>query len=86
MALTGAVIDRRRLGARSCCRRATGCATPRSSLTLATWALYAGALLLRRLRRWQGRQTAIASLAGFAHRLFSLVAVNLWFSDFHAFL
>jgi ABC-type uncharacterized transport system permease subunit len=54
--------------------------------TLVTWALYAGALLLRRLRRWQGREVAIASLAGFATVLFSLFAVNLWLSDFHSFL
>ena len=54
--------------------------------TVVTWALYAGALLLRRLRRWQGREVAIASLAGFATVLFSLFAVNLWFSDFHSFL
>lgn len=54
--------------------------------TLVTWLLYAGALLLRRLRRWQGREVAIASLAGFATVLFSLFAVNLWFSDFHSFL
>ncbi|HVR30091.1 MAG TPA: cytochrome c biogenesis protein CcsA [Thermoanaerobaculia bacterium] len=53
--------------------------------TLATWTLYAGALLLRRLRRWQGREVAIASLAGFATVLFSFFAVNLWFSDFHSF-
>ena len=54
--------------------------------TLVTWGLYAGALLLRRLRRWQGREIAIASLAGFATVLFSLFAVNIWFSDFHSFL
>jgi hypothetical protein len=54
--------------------------------TLVTWVLYAGALLLRRLRRWQGREMAIASLAGFATVLFSLFAVNIWFSDFHSFL
>jgi ABC-type uncharacterized transport system permease subunit len=53
--------------------------------TLVTWGLYAGALLLRRLRRWQGREVAIASLAGFATVLFSFFAVNLWFSDFHSF-
>ena len=53
--------------------------------TLLTWGLYAGALLLRRLRRWQGREMAIASLAGFATVLFSFFAVNLWLSDFHSF-
>jgi ABC-type uncharacterized transport system permease subunit len=58
---------------------------PKILITLATWALYAAALLLRRLQRWQGRQTALASLAGLAAILFSLVAVN-FFSDFHIFL
>lgn len=53
--------------------------------TLATWILYAGALALRRWRRWQGREMAIASLAGFVAVLFSFFAVNLWFSDFHSF-
>ena len=53
--------------------------------TLVVWALYAAVLLLRRLRRWQGRETAIASLAGFAFTLFSFVAINLWLSDFHSF-
>jgi len=58
---------------------------PKILVTLATWGLYALALLLRRLQRWQGRQTALASLAGLAAILFSLVAVN-FFSDFHIFL
>ncbi len=53
--------------------------------TLLTWGLYAAALVLRRLRRWQGREMAIVSLAGFAAVLFSFFAVNLWFSDFHSF-
>ncbi|HEY8020880.1 MAG TPA: cytochrome c biogenesis protein CcsA, partial [Thermoanaerobaculia bacterium] len=44
---------------------------PKILFTVATWVLYAAALLLRRLRRWQGRQTAIASLAGFGAILFS---------------
>lgn len=58
---------------------------PKILITIATWALYAVALLLRRMQRWQGRQTALASLAGLAAILFSLVAVN-FFSDFHIFL
>ena len=41
---------------------------PKILFTLATWVLYAAALLLRRLRRWQGRQTALASLAGLRRR------------------
>ena len=59
---------------------------PKILITFATWVLYAAALLLRRLRRWQGRQTALASLAGFGAILFSLVAVNFFFTDFHGFL
>jgi ABC-type uncharacterized transport system permease subunit len=59
---------------------------PKILATLATWAIYGIALLLRRLRRWQGRQTALASLAGFCVILFSLVAVNLFFTGFHGFL
>ena len=59
---------------------------PKILVTLATWVLYASALVLRRLQRWQGRQTALASLAGLAAILFSLVAVNFFFTDFHGFL
>lgn len=59
---------------------------PKILFTMATWLLYAAALLLRRLRRWQGRQTALASLAGLGAILFSLVAVNIFFTDFHGFL
>jgi ABC-type uncharacterized transport system permease subunit len=58
---------------------------PKIDITLLTWTLYGTALLLRRFRGWQGREVAIASLAGFAVVLFSLFAVNLWFSDFHSF-
>jgi ABC-type transport system involved in cytochrome c biogenesis permease subunit len=54
--------------------------------TLAIWALYGAALLMRRLRRWQGRQTALASLTGFGVILFSLMAVNLFLTGFHGFL
>jgi ABC-type uncharacterized transport system permease subunit len=59
---------------------------PKILFTLATWVLYGAALLLRRFRRWQGRQTAFASLAGLAAIVFSLLAVNLVFSRFHDFL
>ena len=59
---------------------------PKILVTLATWVLYASALLLRRLRHWQGRQMALASLAGLGAILFSLMAVNFFFTDFHDFL
>lgn len=54
--------------------------------TLATWLLYGGALLMRRLRRWQGRQTAVASLAGLIAILVSLMTVNFFVTGgFHGF-
>lgn len=59
---------------------------PKILFTFGVWALYGLALVLRRLRRWHGRQTAVASLAGLGAILFSLLAVNLLFSDFHGFL
>ena len=58
---------------------------PKFLVTLATWAFYGLALLLRRWRRWQGRQTAFASIAGFGAILFSVLAVNLILTDFHVF-
>lgn len=54
-------------------------------LTFATWALYGLALLLRRAQRWQGRQTAVVSLAGLCAILVSLVVVNFLVGDFHGF-
>jgi HemX protein len=59
---------------------------PKILFTLAIWALYGAALLMRRLRRWQGRQTALASLTGFGVILFSLMAVNLFLTGFHGFM
>ena len=59
---------------------------PKILFTIATWAFYGLALFLRRLRRWNGRQTAFASLAGFAAILFSLIAVNFFLTDLHGFL
>jgi len=56
---------------------------PMILLTLATWLLYGLALLLRRLRHWQGRQTALASLAGLGVIVVSLVAVHAMVAGFH---
>jgi HemX protein len=58
---------------------------PKIVSTFVAWTLYGLALVLRRTRRWQGRQTALASLAGLGVILFSLLAVNVLFSDFHGF-
>lgn len=59
---------------------------PKVLATLAIWIFYGLALTLRRARRWQGRQTAVAALVGLAAILFSLVAVNFLFTDFHGYL
>lgn len=59
---------------------------PKILFTLAIWVLYTAALLLRRLRRWQGRQMAWVALTGLLAILFSLVAINVFFTDFHGFL
>ncbi|HEX2253069.1 MAG TPA: cytochrome c biogenesis protein CcsA [Thermoanaerobaculia bacterium] len=59
---------------------------PNILLTLGTWTLYAVALLLRRTRRWHGRQTAVAALAGLGVIVVSLVAVRLLSADFHGLL
>jgi len=57
---------------------------PMILLTLATWALYGLALLLRRTQQWQGRQTAIVSVAGLCAILVSLVIVNFVVGNFHS--
>ncbi|MEP7010072.1 MAG: cytochrome c biogenesis protein CcsA [Acidobacteriota bacterium] len=59
---------------------------PKIIATAAIWLLYGVALALHRLRRWQGKQTAIVALTGLGAILFSLFAVNFFFTDFHGFL
>jgi ABC-type uncharacterized transport system permease subunit len=61
-------------------------ADPMIVVTLGTWVLYAAALVLRRSRRWQGRHTAVASLAGLGAILVSLVVLNFLVGDFHTSL
>jgi ABC-type uncharacterized transport system permease subunit len=56
---------------------------PMILLTFATWLLYGCALSLRRMRHWQGRQTALASLAGLGVIVVSLVAVHALVAGFH---
>ena len=56
---------------------------PMILLTGFTWLLYGGALLLRRARQWQGRQTATAALLGLAIIVGSLLAVRLLLPGFH---
>jgi ABC-type uncharacterized transport system permease subunit len=56
---------------------------PTVLVSLVTWGLYGAALLLRRLHRWQGRQTAIACLAGLGVIVVSLLGVHLLAAGFH---
>jgi HemX protein len=56
---------------------------PFIGLSVATWGLYGIALVLRRLHRWHGRQTAVASLTGLAVILASLLVVQLFNAGFH---
>lgn len=56
---------------------------PKVVTTLAVWLLYGVALVMRRLRRWHGRQTAVASLLGVAAIVVSMVTLNLFFGGFH---
>lgn len=58
---------------------------PWSLITIATWIFYGVALSLRRLRRWQARQTAVASMVGIAVILASLLAANWLSSGFHGY-
>ena len=56
---------------------------PMILFTFATWLLYGLALALRRVHGWQGRHTAIASLAGLGAILVSLVVLNFVVGGFH---
>ena len=59
---------------------------PMILLTLAIWGLYGCALLLGRRRRWQGRQTAVASLTGLGFIVVSLLVAGVFFTGFHRVL
>lgn len=81
VALTGALVD----GAAWALLldRPQALEGPTVLLTLITWTLYGAALLLRRMHRWHGRQTALASLTGLGVILISLLAVQLFYAGFH---
>lgn len=59
---------------------------PKIGVTILIWAFYGLMLLLRRLHRLQGRQLALASLAGVAAILFSLLGINLFLTQLHGFV
>ncbi len=53
--------------------------------TLVVWGLYGIGLVAKRMLGWQGRKIMILSLTGFVISVFSLTAINLFFSSFHNF-
>lgn len=58
---------------------------PKMLVTFGLWFFYALVLLLRQLHRLQGRQLALASLAGIAAIMFSLLGINFFFTEVHSF-
>ena len=84
VALTGAVV----VGAFWAERlyQAAWLRDPKILFTLATWVLYATALLLRAPAPLAGAADRARQPAGLGAILFSLVAVNFFFTDFHGFL
>jgi ABC-type transport system involved in cytochrome c biogenesis permease subunit len=53
--------------------------------TLAVWLIYALGIGARSFIGWHGRKFILVSICGFALALFSLTAVNIFFSGFHKF-
>lgn len=53
--------------------------------TLSILLFYGVSLMMRRMNRWHGRQMAIAALTGVAAIMFSMIAVNLFFTELHDF-
>ncbi len=58
---------------------------PKIQATFGIWAFYGLMLLFHRLHRLQTRHLALASLAGVAAILFSMIGINLFFSKVHEF-
>jgi ABC-type transport system involved in cytochrome c biogenesis permease subunit len=58
---------------------------PKQCMTLLTWLLYGGAILLRRTRGWHGDRLARANLVAFSSVLIGMVLVNMVFDTAHRF-
>jgi ABC-type transport system involved in cytochrome c biogenesis permease subunit len=59
---------------------------PKIGVALLTWLLYLFSILGRQYRSWRGPRLAISSLVGFVVVLFSMFAVNFFFTKFHVFV
>lgn len=59
---------------------------PKLMTTFVAWAIYGLGLSAGRFRGWSAKRMAFTSIAGFTVILFSLVVVNLVFTQFHGFV
>jgi len=60
-------------------------ADPKVVFTAAVWLLYAAVVLARRYGWGDSVRLVSISIFGFVFLVCSTIAVNLWFSSFHAF-
>lgn len=58
---------------------------PKLWVAVVTWVLYGLSIAGRQYRSWRGPRLAFSSLVGFAVVLFSMFAVNFFFTKFHMF-
>jgi ABC-type transport system involved in cytochrome c biogenesis permease subunit len=59
---------------------------PKLMITFIAWLIYGLAVGASRFWGWSAKRVAFTSIAGFAVILFSLIVVNLVFTEFHAFV
>lgn len=53
--------------------------------TILLWLLYGTGILAKRLGEWKGRKVMILSVVGFGVTIFSMTAINIFFTGFHKF-
>lgn len=58
---------------------------PKETWSLITWFIYALAIHLRRVRKWEGRRFAWISIGGFACVLFTYFGVNYLLAGLHSY-
>lgn len=61
-------------------------ADPKLIGTVVIWLIYGAALLGRRSSKWKGRRMMVVAIGGFIVSVFSMTAVNLFFTSFHRFI
>lgn len=53
--------------------------------TVFLWLMYGIGILAKRFGEWKGRKVMILSVCGFGITIFSMIAINIFFSGFHNF-